>query len=151
MYKVYQVQAGDTIENIALKNNTAENEIRRLNNNLGNIRIGQYIVLPVVTQSLYDTYIVKQGDSMYAIARRYNIDLDDLLAINGIGRNDFIYPNQQILVPRRNMNIYVTKTNDTLQSVMNKLQVTSDDLIKQNEKIMLLPDQVIVYSEEGNS
>lgn len=150
MYKVYQVQPTDTLENIARKNNTTLEEIKKINNNLNNIMPGQYIVVPAVEQGIYETYIVKRGDSIYAIAQRYNIDLNDLLAINGLEKNDFIYPNQKIFVPKRNMNIYVTKPNDTLKQVISKLRITSDNLLAQNEKIMLLPDQVLIYSKEGN-
>ena len=150
MYKVYQVQMGDTLESIARRNNTTEDIIRELNNNFGNLVPGQSIIVPVTEQGLYDTYIVQQGDSMYAIAQRYGIELDDLLAINGIGFSDYIYPNQQILVPKKNTGIYVTKPNETLQMIATRLKVTPESLISTNENIILLPDQVIVYKKEEN-
>lgn len=87
---------------------------------------------------------------MYAIARKYGIDLNDLLAINGIDNNDYIYPNQTIIIPKTNKTIYVTRPNDTFQEVIKRLQIDPETLLKQNEKIVLTPDQVLVYVKEGN-
>ena len=150
MYKVYQIKQGDTLTSIARANNITEDEIKNLNNNLGPIIPGVYIVLPAFQQNLYSTYMVKPGDTMYSIAQKYSTGLDDLLAINGINKTDFIYPNQQVLVPQNDKKIYVTKTNDSLQDVLTKTGLSADMLIELNDEIMLLPDQVLVYLNEGN-
>lgn len=150
VYKVYQVQIGDTLETIARKSNTDINTLQEINMNLNNLTPGMNIIVPSNNQQLYDSYTVKQGDSMYAIARRFGTTLEDLLSINGIDSNDYIYPNQTILVPKGNRTIYVTKENDTMQQVLNRLQITPETLLSQNEQIFLLPDQVLVYTREGN-
>lgn len=150
MYKIYQVQIGDTLESIARKNNTNVVTLQELNYNLNNLTPGTNIIVPSNGQELYESYVVKQGDSMYAIARRYGIDLKDLLAINGIDSNDYIYPNQTIIIPKTNKTIYVTRPNDTFQEVIKRLQIEPETLLKQNEKILLTPDQVLVYVKEGN-
>lgn len=150
MYKIYQVQIGDTLESIARKNNTNVVTLQELNSNLNNLTPGTNIIVPSNGQELYESYVVKQGDSMYAIARRYGIDLKDLLAINGIDSNDYIYPNQTIIIPKTNKTIYVTRPNDTFQEVIKRLQIEPETLLKQNEKILLTPDQVLVYVKEGN-
>jgi lipoprotein NlpD len=41
-----------------------------------------------------DTYIVKRGDTLSAIARRHQLDWRDLARWNGIGRDYVIYPGQ---------------------------------------------------------
>lgn len=150
MYKIYQVQIGDTLESIARKNNTNIVTLQELNSSLNNLTPGTNIIVPSSGQELYESYVVKQGDSMYAIARKYGIDLNDLLAINGIDNNDYIYPNQTIIIPKTNKTIYVTRPNDTFQEVIKRLQIDPETLLKQNEKIVLTPDQVLVYVKEGN-
>lgn len=150
MYKIYQVQIGDTLESIARKNNTNIVTLQELNSSLNNLAPGTNIIVPSNGQELYESYVVKQGDSMYAIARKYGIDLNDLLAINGIDNNDYIYPNQTIIIPKTNKTIYVTRPNDTFQEVIKRLQIDPETLLKQNEKIVLTPDQVLVYVKEGN-
>ncbi|OEF95657.1 LysM peptidoglycan-binding domain-containing protein [Desulfuribacillus alkaliarsenatis] len=45
-------------------------------------------------------YVVKPGDTMFKIARRYNLPLDVLIAANPqIPNPDLIYPGQVIMVP----------------------------------------------------
>lgn len=41
-----------------------------------------------------ETYTVKRGDTVYAIAFRYKLDYNDLARWNGIGRDYLIYPGQ---------------------------------------------------------
>ncbi|MEG2311290.1 MAG: LysM peptidoglycan-binding domain-containing protein [Bacilli bacterium] len=148
MYKVYQVKIGDSLENIAKSHNITIDMLRQLNGNINNIMNGQNIVVPFVEKGIYEAYLVQKGDSIYSIAQRYNIDIDDLLAINGLNKNDYIYPNQQLMVPRQNVIIYVTKPNDSIQKIINKFQVTPTDLLEQNSQIVLIPQQVITYAKK---
>ncbi|MEG0026388.1 MAG: LysM peptidoglycan-binding domain-containing protein [Bacilli bacterium] len=148
MYKVYQVKIGDSLDNIAKSHNITIDMLRQLNGNINNIMNGQNIVVPFVEKGIYEAYLVQKGDSIYSIAQRYNIDIDDLLAINGLNKNDYIYPNQQLMVPRQNVIIYVTKPNDSIQKIINKFQVTPTDLLEQNSQIVLIPQQVITYAKK---
>ncbi len=150
MYKIYQVKIGDTLETIANKHNTDIATLRQINGNLNNLMPGQNIVVPQTENEMYETYIVQNGDSMYSIAKKYGINVNDLLELNGINQNDYIYPNQMILIPKQNRTVYITKPNDTIQSVITKLQITPEILLRQNEEILLLPDQALFYSKEGN-
>ncbi|HHS97206.1 MAG TPA: LysM peptidoglycan-binding domain-containing protein [Chloroflexi bacterium] len=44
-------------------------------------------------------YIVRPGDTLYSIARRYGVRLEDLAAHNGIINPNLIYVGQQIRIP----------------------------------------------------
>ncbi|HEY75572.1 MAG TPA: LysM peptidoglycan-binding domain-containing protein [Thermoflexia bacterium] len=44
-------------------------------------------------------YIVQPGDTLYSIARRYGVRLEDLAAYNGIINPNLIYVGQQIRIP----------------------------------------------------
>ncbi len=152
MYKVYQVINGDTLKNIASRLNITENELKQLNGLMNdNIIPGSYLIVPnnnmmsnnMGTNNEYEVYIVKQGDNVYAIAREYGVDYKTLLAINGLKDNEYIYPNQEILIPKSN--VYVTGKNDTIEDIINRLNVTYEDLKNKNKNIYLVEDQMIKY------
>lgn len=152
MYKIYKVEAGDTLESIARKFGTTEDTLRRING-FGDsdlIRDNQYIIVPVKRGSLFDLYVVQPGDSMYQIAKKYDVDVDKLLKLNGIDKDEYIYPNEEILVPRKDVNFYITKEGDTLASAAEILETNPAALLFQNETIYLLPDQLLVYKKEEN-
>ena len=146
MYTIYQVMMGDTIEGIANKFNTDVNTIMKLND-INNIVTGYSIVVPK-TNSYLTQYIVKEGDTIYAIARKNNVSKDVLLTLNGLNEYDYIYPNEQILIPMEGVEIYVTRDNDTLNNILNTIGITANELVKQNDKLFLLPDQLVVYKKE---
>lgn len=45
------------------------------------------------------TYRIVSGDSLFAIARKMNVNLDDLIRANGLDTGEEIYPGQNLLVP----------------------------------------------------
>lgn len=136
MYKIYQV-GNETLEEIARKLNTTIDEIVKLNGT-SNIITGSYIIVP--TNKDFTTYLVKQGDNIYSIAKKSGIDYETLLKINGLNPNDYIYPDQEIIIPNRK--IYVTKENETIKDVINKLNI---DNIKNIEDLYLVKDQMIKF------
>lgn len=44
-------------------------------------------------------YIVQPGDSLYSIAARFNVSLDELLAVNGIADPNTLAAGQQLIIP----------------------------------------------------
>lgn len=148
MYTIYKVLAGDTLESIANKFNTDVNTLLKINSIDDNSFLpGNGIIVP--KNNLYlKEYVVREGDTIYSIARKNNVSKDTLLGLNGLNEYDYIYPNQVILIPNENMGIYITKNNDTFNMVLNNLNLSADELISKNEKIFLLPDQLIIYKKE---
>lgn len=138
MYKIYQVTTNETLEDVARKFNTTREELIRLNGNINNL-IGSYLIVP--NNNEYQTYIVKDGDNIYKIARDNNIDFSTLLKINGLDADDYIYPNQQILLPTNKM--YVTNEGDTMGMIFNKLGITPNQ-ISNLEEIKVEEDQTII-------
>lgn len=151
MYQIYQVEPNDTLASIAGRFNTTIDEIRRINGIGLNYLLtpGTYIVIPNMKNNLYTTYVVQKGDNLYSIAQNNGTTVKSLLLINGLNENDYIYPDQQILIPRNGVNIYITEE-ETLNDVAEKTGNTALDLIEQNETIFLLPEQVIIYKKREN-
>lgn len=138
MYKIYQIIANETLDDIARKFNTTREELIRLNGNIDNL-MGSYLIVP--NNSEYETYIVKSGDNIYKIARDNNIDIATLLKINGLDNDDYIYPNQQILLPTNKM--YITNESDTMGIILNKLGITPNEISNLDE-IKVKGDQTII-------
>jgi spore coat assembly protein SafA len=46
-------------------------------------------------------YIVQKGDTLWKIAKRYNVTLDAIIKANNITNPDLIYPGQRLIIPRQ--------------------------------------------------
>ena len=92
----------------------------------------------------YEYYTIKRGDNLYQIAKNYNVNPSLLAALNGLDLNEFIYPNQVIMVPKNEFSYYITKDGDTLALVANTFEKTEDELLKNNSTIYLREGQLIV-------
>ena len=150
MYKIYKVQNGETLESISNKLGIDPNIILELNGlSSSNIVPGTYLVIPK-NEEMFMSYTVKKGDNMYEIARKFKVSPSQLLKLNGLNNTDIIYPGQEILVPNNNYNFYITSEGDTLKKVMSDLNVDAGTLIKENETILLVPDQLIVSRKDLN-
>ena len=52
------------------------------------------------TPPSYNYYKVKSGDSLYNIAKKYNLSVAELKSYNTLS-NDMLYPNQILLIPKK--------------------------------------------------
>ena len=102
------------------------------------------VIVPKNNQNYFEYYTISKGDSLYGIARRYNINPELLAGLNGLSMDDYIYPNQEILIPKSGYSYYITAEGDTLDTVANMFKISKLDLLNQNETIYLLKDQVLV-------
>lgn len=146
MYDKYLIEKNETLSSIAKKFNTKEEILMDLNNMPFSdmFRAGREIVVPINKEKYFEYYIVKNGDTLYGIARTYNINPELLALLNGLNNADYIYPNQEILIPKNNYSYYVTAEGDTLSIVSQKFNVNPRLLLEENETIYLLPGQLIV-------
>ena len=73
MYKIYMIQPGDTLENIALKFDTTVELLNRINDKT-DIKVGEEIIVPNNKEIPFVIYRVNKGDTLFDIARRNNVD-----------------------------------------------------------------------------
>ena len=149
MYEIYIIKENDTLESIADKYKTTPGILKQINGiqTLMDLRPCNEIIVPILKQQPYQYYTVKKGDNIYEIARNNNIDYKILLTLNGLDEGDYIYPNQTIILPKVGVQLYITKEDDTLDFVLNKLNLGIEELQRENENIYLRPDQILVYPE----
>lgn len=62
----------------------------------------------------YTIYEIQKGDTLYKISKDYNVNTKLLAELNGLELEDYIYPGQSLLVPKREVSYYITKQGDTL-------------------------------------
>ena len=99
----HTVAKGDTLYSLAKKYGVTVDEIRSANSMSGNdLNAGQKLTIPVKTQPrqiTYESYTVKAGDTLYSIARRYEISVEELREINGLSSSSVLKTAQKLKVP----------------------------------------------------
>jgi membrane-bound lytic murein transglycosylase D len=102
---VHHVVNGDTLYSISQFYSVSINEIASLNRlNLNDsLSLGQELMITrkdALPSNLARRirYTVRNGDSLSAIANRYNVDVNDITNLNQIGITDYIRPGQDLLI-----------------------------------------------------
>ena len=146
MFDKYLIKSGDTLEGIAKKYHTTLDNILDLNNvrYMSDLRVGNEIIVPKEKEMYFNTYLIEKGDNLYSIARRYNINPSLLAALNGLNMDDYIYPNEQILIPKAGYSYYITAPGDTLELVAKEFGVPKDKLLNENKTVYLMEGQLLV-------
>lgn len=144
-YIVYTVKSGDTLYSIAKNYNIAVSDIIELNKLSNNIlNLGQRLLLPVeekVIETKYNTYVVKSGDTLYSVAKKYGISVTELKEINDLFNNTLSI-GQKLLVPATTIIIdetipgeyitYTVKSGDNLYSIANRYGVSVKEIMNLN-------------------
>lgn len=125
----YTVKSGDSLWSISKKYGLTVDELKQANNLTSNlISVGQNLLIPKKeAETSTNEYIVKKGDTLYAIANKYSTTVDNLKSINNL-TTDSLSIGQVLKVPSSasNDNTYVVKSGDTLYAIANKYGTTVD-------------------------
>ena len=125
----YVVVKGDTLYGIASKFNTTVDNLKSINNlTTDALAIGQILKIPSTTTTETNTYTVKSGDTLYAIANKYNTTVDAIKALNNLSSNTLSI-GQTLKIPSSttsNATTYTVKSGDTLYAIANKYNTTVD-------------------------
>ncbi len=116
-YTIYTVRIGDTLYSIAKKNNTTTQKIKDINNLTTDVlTVGQQLKIPYNTMldeafdNDYLIYIVKKGDSLYSIAKKYNMSVAKLIEINNLKSNVISIGQQLKVIPEKDNAIPIGST-----------------------------------------
>lgn len=116
-------------------------DARKLSNNINDYAegvveaIAEYLGYPYTTTSSEDEYIVKRGDTLYSISRRYNISVDDIKRMNNLIDNTLTIG--QVLKLKQTGQIdnpiYIVQKGDSLWSIAKNNNTTVEDIIELNK------------------
>ena len=141
----YTVKRGDSLYSIARQFGVTVQEIRDANNLTTNIlSIGQQLIIPGVSagddlednegnESVPTTYTVQSGDSLWSIANRFGVTVNDLKVANSLTSN-LLSIGQVLIIPSSSTNnptnpsytTYTVASGDSLWSIANRFGTTVD-------------------------
>lgn len=180
-WKRHKIKSGEVLGVLAEKYRTSVALIRKVNRIRGNnIRAGQTIIIPVARQDLarYQLsssqrlkrlkntqrsghrleYHVQEGDTLWSIARKYDVGVKQLARWNGMAPRDPLRPGIKLVIwakeaqqkvsvlnpaefvhpfeqnTRRRIG-YTVRSGDSLARISGKFRVTIDNLKRWNKKL----------------
>ncbi len=128
----YTVKSGDSLWSISRKFGITVDELKSANNLSSNLlSVGQNLIIPgKEAQATGDEYVVKKGDTLYSIAKKYNTSVDNLKSINNI-TTDSLAIGQIIKLPSTSStasDTYIVKKGDSLYSIARTYNTSVDKL-----------------------
>lgn len=105
------------------------------------------------------SYKVKQGDTLWTIAQKYNTTVSHLKSVNHLS-SDTIYPNQVLKTTansntsnQSSTNTYTVKSGDTLSGIAYKHNISLSDLMKWNnlDTTIIYPGNVLVVNKPATN
>lgn len=96
----HTVQAGENLFRISLRYKTTVDAIVAANElpDRTSVQVGQMLLIPVSPPSGQVAYVVQPGDTLYAIARRFDTTVDSLAALNRIAPPYAIQAGQMLVI-----------------------------------------------------
>lgn len=105
----YEVQSGDTLLSIAIQFGVSANDIVAANtlSNPNDVFVGQILIIPNYQPAVTPTplppapyeYVIQAGDTLSAIAQRFNISVDALMAANTLRDPNNLIQGQVLFIP----------------------------------------------------
>ena len=155
------VKRGDNLWDLAMKYDTEVKiikEINYLNNDL--LSIDDTLLIPLGKSKSnniipYEMYIVSEGDSLWSISKKYNLEVRDLARMNSLGEDEFLQLGQQLSIGNKNIHrnmeskkrtiLYSVKQGDNLYKISELFDVTikSIEEINNFDEATLMPGQII--------
>lgn len=100
--RFHRIRRGDTLGQIATRYGVSTHELVAINDlrSSNHIRAGQRLRLPLPAAGSgdQDTYTVRRGDTLGAIARRVGMSVESLAAANGLENASRIHPGQELRI-----------------------------------------------------
>ncbi len=104
----HKVRPGESLSVIARRYRVSVKDLQRWNNisDPRKLRAGATItvyhsqVAPGSGASGTTKYVVRRGDSLWSIARKHNVKVNDLKTWNGLGNDTLLHPGQSLKIVR---------------------------------------------------
>lgn len=145
----YTVRRGETLWEISRAHNISLSSLKKANSLTSNrIYPGRKLIIPgkkgnqVKSKSSNYTYIVKRGDSLSKLAKKFGVPVRAIKKLNRLKSNT-IYPKMKLKIPqtgssntlasnKKSPTVYKVKRGDNLWEIAKLFGVTVQDIVKWN-------------------
>ncbi len=104
------------------------------------------LVLPVTVEAQGRVHVVRYGDTLYSIARRYGTSVEAIMRTNGLSNRNFIWVGQRLTIPGSGSSgssysgggssgggsVYVVRRGDTLYSIARRHGTSVQAIVNAN-------------------
>jgi membrane-bound lytic murein transglycosylase D len=157
----HKVVSGDNLWNLAEKYDTEIQIIKKINYlEKDLLSINDTLLIPLSSMQSnnfipYEMHIVSEGDTLWDIAEKYNIELAHLIKINSLNKNAYLQLGQQLTIGNKNIHrnieskkrtiLYSVKQGDNLYKISDLFDVSIESIKEINEfqSNQLMPGQII--------
>ena len=155
------VESGDSLWKLATKYDTEVRIIKQINYmNSEILSLGQTLLIPLSKTKTntfipYEMHIVSEGDTLWEISIKYNIDIDDLTKMNSLNKSLYLQLGQQLTIGNKNIHrnmeskkrtiLYSVKQGDNLYKISDLFDVSIKSIkdINNFKNSDLMPGQII--------
>lgn len=125
--------------------------------------VSNYIGVPYTAPggSLENTYTVKAGDTLYSIARKFGLTVDELKALNNLTSNNLsigqvLIISEEVNIPPQpdNAIVYTVQRGDTLYKIANQYGVSVSDIIELNNlgtTVLTIGQQILIPNQSTDT
>ena len=155
------VVSGDSLWSLASKYDTEVNIIKEINYiETSLLSINDTLLIPLSKTKMnnfipYEMHIVSEGDTLWDISKKYNIEITDLIRMNSLNKNSYLQLGQQLTIGNKNIHrnieskkrtiLYSVKQGDNLYKISDLFDVTVQSIKEINDfkNSDLMPGQII--------
>lgn len=168
-FTTHTVAVGDTLWKISNSYGVTINDIRNYNSlNIDEyLLIGQKIIVPAnnsvppVDENDQDriTHIVQSGDTLWKIAKNYDVTIDAIVSENNIDPNQYLEIGQKLAIPIHNQELdnrtHIVQHGDTLWKIAQDYNTSIDAIVMANnispDDYLLVGQNLIIPNEDSNT
>ena len=155
------VEPGDSLWKLANKYDTEVKIIKKINYLESDLlSIKDTLLIPLSSTKSnnfipYEMHIVSEGDTLWSISNKYNIDIRDITRMNSLNQNSILRLGQQLTIGNKNIHrnieskkrtiLYSVKQGDNLYKISDIFDVSVESIkqINEFESSELMPGQII--------
>ena len=155
------VEPGDSLWRLAKKYDTEVKIIRKINYLESDLlSLKDTLLIPLSSTKSnnfipYEMHIVSEGDTLWSISNKYNIDIKDITRMNSLNQDSLLQLGQQLTIGNKNIHrnieskkrtiLYSVKQGDNLYKISDIFDVSVESIKQINdfESSDLMPGQII--------
>jgi membrane-bound lytic murein transglycosylase D len=155
------VEPGDSLWKLAKKYDTEVKIIRKINYLESDLlSLKDTLLIPLSSTKSnnfipYEMHIVSEGDTLWSLSKKYNIDIKDITRMNSLSPDTILQLGQQLTIGNKNIHrnieskkrtiLYSVKQGDNLYKISDIFDVSVESIkqINEFESSDLMPGQII--------